>query len=281
MRRLAPELLVTAKTQRWSPEEFLRTLDRSRDRITRRVQRHGTAQGRRVPRHQDHRRVRPRRLVGPSRRPSTTSRRSSGSPHQRTCASSAPPGPARATCSSRSATPPSTPGNGSATSPPPSSSRPSTAARRQQRRPRHRDHPPRRPDPDRRDRVRPTRPDRRPTVLPARRRRLRTTLARHRLALALRGLGPVHPRTHHRRQPPRPAPVTRAIRAFTNEGSRLDRNRWAHGRSDPLVRLTSALLETVEGQYGCHDRKSSVTTATRSYPASSRLPYWPLPRRSL
>ena len=26
MRRLAPELLVTAKTQRWSPEELLRTL---------------------------------------------------------------------------------------------------------------------------------------------------------------------------------------------------------------------------------------------------------------
>src|SRR5919201_934775 len=26
MRRLAPDLLVTAKTQRWSPEEFLRTL---------------------------------------------------------------------------------------------------------------------------------------------------------------------------------------------------------------------------------------------------------------
>ena len=26
MRRLAPELLVTAKTQRWTPEEFLRTL---------------------------------------------------------------------------------------------------------------------------------------------------------------------------------------------------------------------------------------------------------------
>ena len=26
MRRLAPQLLVTAKTQRWSPEEFLRTL---------------------------------------------------------------------------------------------------------------------------------------------------------------------------------------------------------------------------------------------------------------
>jgi hypothetical protein len=26
MRRLAPELLVTAKTQRWKPEEFLRAL---------------------------------------------------------------------------------------------------------------------------------------------------------------------------------------------------------------------------------------------------------------
>lgn len=26
VRRLAPELLVTAKTQRWKPEEFLRTL---------------------------------------------------------------------------------------------------------------------------------------------------------------------------------------------------------------------------------------------------------------
>jgi len=26
MRRLAPELMVTARTQRWSPEEFLRTM---------------------------------------------------------------------------------------------------------------------------------------------------------------------------------------------------------------------------------------------------------------
>jgi len=26
MRRLAPELLITAKTQRWAPEELLRTL---------------------------------------------------------------------------------------------------------------------------------------------------------------------------------------------------------------------------------------------------------------
>ena len=26
MRRIAPDLMVTAKTQRWTPEEFLRTL---------------------------------------------------------------------------------------------------------------------------------------------------------------------------------------------------------------------------------------------------------------
>ena len=45
---------------------------RSRDRVTRRVQRPGTAQGRRVPRHQDHRRVRPRRRRRSSRRRSTT-----------------------------------------------------------------------------------------------------------------------------------------------------------------------------------------------------------------
>ena len=47
---------------------------RSRDRVTRRVQRPRAAQGRRVPRHQDHRRVRPRRRRRSSRRPSTTSR---------------------------------------------------------------------------------------------------------------------------------------------------------------------------------------------------------------
>ena len=70
----------------------------------------------------------------------------------------------------------------------------------------------RRPHPDRRDRIRPARPHRRPAVLPPRRRRLRATLPRHRLALALRGLGPLPARAHHRRQPPRPPPPPRRRR---------------------------------------------------------------------
>ncbi|CAA9233920.1 MAG: Mobile element protein, partial [uncultured Acidimicrobiales bacterium] len=76
---------------------------------------------------------------------------------------------------------------------------------RQLRRPGHRDDPARRPGPDRRDRLRPSRLHRRPAVLPPRRRRLRTAVSRHRLALAVRGLGPLPARAHHRGQSPRPA----------------------------------------------------------------------------
>ncbi len=64
MRRLAPELLVTAKTQRWSPEEFLRTLVEAEIASRDESNATGPAQDRRVPGHQDHRRVRPRRVVG-------------------------------------------------------------------------------------------------------------------------------------------------------------------------------------------------------------------------
>ena len=69
-----------------------------------------------------------------------------------------------------------------------------------------------RPDPDRRDRLRPDGRQRRPTVLPHRRRRLRTPLARHRLALAFRGLGPLPPRAHDGRQLARPALAPQRLR---------------------------------------------------------------------
>ena len=64
MRRLAPELLVTAKTQRWSPEEFLRTLVEAeiaaRDASNTATRRRQAG----FPSHLDPRRLRPERLVG-------------------------------------------------------------------------------------------------------------------------------------------------------------------------------------------------------------------------
>ena len=234
-----PRAARTAKTQRWSPEEFLRTLieaeiasrdaSNARDRlkaaafpVTKTIDEFDLAA---------------------SSIPAATfdylaSLEWIAAP--RTSASSARPGPARATCSSPSATPPSTPGTGSATSPPPSSSRPSTAAwpttasAGSSKLLRH----------DlilRRDRVRPARRHRRPTVLPSRRRRLRTTLPRHRLALAVRGLGPVHARTHHRRQPPRPAPPPRRRR-------RHRRRVLPHARSpNPTTRRRQNQLNNPRG----------------------------------
>ena len=53
LRRLAPELLITAKTQRWNPEEFLRTLVEAeiaaRDASNART----PTPPSRIPRHQD------------------------------------------------------------------------------------------------------------------------------------------------------------------------------------------------------------------------------------
>ena len=64
MRSLSPELLVTAKTQRWKPEEFLRTLIEA-EIASRDASNAGQpAQGRRLPGHQDARRVRRARLLG-------------------------------------------------------------------------------------------------------------------------------------------------------------------------------------------------------------------------
>ena len=84
--------------------------------------------------------------------------------------------------------------------------------RRQQRRTHHRHPAPQPADPDRRGRLRTARRHRRPAAVPRRRRRLRTPRPRHRQPLALRILGPVPPRTHHRRQPARPAAAPRQHR---------------------------------------------------------------------
>ena len=78
---------------------------------------------------------------------------------------------------------------------------------RQQRRESHRDDPAQRPGHRRRSRLRPAGRHRHPAAVPVRRRRLRTPRPGHRQPLALRGLGPVPARTHHRRQPARPAPA--------------------------------------------------------------------------
>ena len=60
--------------------------------------------------------------------------------------------------------------------------------------------------------LRAARRHRRPAAVPVRRRRLRAPRPRHRLSLALRPVGPVPARAHHRRQPARPAPAPRRRR---------------------------------------------------------------------
>jgi len=127
MRRVAPDLLVNAKTQRWAPEEFLRELVEteiaSRDASNTRARLKaaafpvvktldefnvdgviGQAGDVRLP-------GQPRVDRGPRERVSRRPGR-----HRQ-----------KATSSSPSATKPSTPATGSATSPPRNSSRPSTA----------------------------------------------------------------------------------------------------------------------------------------------------------
>ena len=110
MRRLAPELLVTARTQRWRPEELLRTLVEAEiaareasNTINRR-----RAAGFPVEKSLDEFDSASPRSRAP---PSTTSPRSSGSAARRTSPWSAPPAPASPTCSSPSATPRSTHGH--------------------------------------------------------------------------------------------------------------------------------------------------------------------------
>jgi hypothetical protein len=126
MRRLAPELLVTAKTQRWNPEEFLRTLVEAeiaaRDESNARTRRRQACFP--VSKTLDEFDLTPLQSRGP---PSTTSAASNGSEQLRMSASSGQPGPAKAICFSRSDRPPSTPDTESATTAPPTWSTPSTA----------------------------------------------------------------------------------------------------------------------------------------------------------
>ena len=67
MRRLAPELLVTARTQRWNPEELLRTLVEAeitaRDESNARTRMRSAG----IPCDQEPHRVRPRCLLHPAR----------------------------------------------------------------------------------------------------------------------------------------------------------------------------------------------------------------------
>ena len=127
MRRLAPELLVTAKTQRWNPEEFLRTLVEAeitaRDESNARTRmRHAAFPVVKTLEEFDVAPPRSRSDLRLPRLPRVDPRRGERLPDR------ARPAPASPTSWSRSASPPSRPDTGSATSPPPSSSKPSTAA---------------------------------------------------------------------------------------------------------------------------------------------------------
>ena len=116
IRSLAPEVLQTAKVQRWAPDELLRTLvdaeinarDQANEASRRRQAGFPVAKS-----------IEEFKVAESSipRRPSTTSRLSNGSLLTRTWSWSALRAPARATCSSASAMPLCGPANESATSP--------------------------------------------------------------------------------------------------------------------------------------------------------------------
>ncbi len=127
MRQLAPELLRTAKTQRWAPEELLRTL----------VEAEITA------RDASNARARAKAAAFPVLKTLDEFDRTASTINPATLdyltslewitatenlCLVGPRAPAKATSWSPSASPPCKRGTGSATSPPPNSSRPSTAA---------------------------------------------------------------------------------------------------------------------------------------------------------
>ena len=209
---------------------------RGRDRRPRRLQRRHPPQGRRVPRRQDPRRVRPVRLLDPEGDVRLPRQPGMDSGARRTWPWSDRPARGSRTCSSHSARRRSRPGTGSATSPPPTSSKPSTAAWPTTPSAASSTSPAPRPDHHRRDRLRPARRHRRPTAVPARRRRLRTPLASPSLATGPSTMGTVPARAHHRRQHPRPAPAPRPRR-------RHQRRLLPHARS-PNRQPTGAAINT-------------------------------------
>ena len=106
MRRLAPELLLTAKTQRWTPEELLRTLVEAeitaRDASNARTRLKAAAFPVIKTLDEFDRAV----SIDPAGDLRLPRLAWNGSPPRRTSAWSDRPAPARATCSSRSASPP-------------------------------------------------------------------------------------------------------------------------------------------------------------------------------
>jgi hypothetical protein len=97
---------------------------------------------------------------------------------------------------------------------------------RQQRRQAHRDRPAQRPHHLRRSRVRTARQHRQPAAVPVRRRRLRTPQPRDRQPLAVRGMGPVPTRTQqHRVQPERAVADGRVDDPLRHDGERCSRTR--------------------------------------------------------
>ena len=207
MRRLAPELLVTAKTQRWKPEEFLRTLveaeiasreasnARTRLRqaafpVTKTLAEFDVAASSIPPATFDYlsslewiRAAENVCLIGPA---------GTGKSHTLIALGIAAVEHGHRVRYFTAADLVETLYRGLADN---------------SRREGHRHPAAQRPDPGRRARLRTPGRHRRAAAVPVRRGRLRETLARRRIALAVRVLGQVPARAHHRGQHARPAPA--------------------------------------------------------------------------
>ena len=210
VRRIAPEVLLTARTQRWTPEEVLRTLIEAE--ITARDASNAAARLKAAtfPVLEDRRRVRRRRVVDPAGHVRLPDQPGMAARARRTLPSIGPPGTGKSHTLIALGHAAVTAGH---------RVKYCTAADLVETLYRgladnsvgqgHRHPAPQRPADLRRGRLRPAGRHRHPTAVPARRRRLRTPQPGHRLALGVRPMGPIPARTHHRRQHPGPAPAPR------------------------------------------------------------------------